>query len=52
MRIEQVWDKWMLCDEDGFYIGIDPKAPEDVKEAYEKHLAEQEEAKGKGAIAK
>lgn len=52
MRIEQVWDKWMLTDEDGFYSGIDPKAPDDVKEAYEKYLDEQKKAESDGYIAK
>ena len=31
MRIEQVWDKWMLYDDDGFVSGIRDDAPDDVK---------------------
>lgn len=52
MRTEQEWDKWMLYDEDGFYDGIDPKAPEDVKAAYMKYIAEREAAAKDGPVAK
>lgn len=52
MRTEQAWDKWMLTDEEGFYSGIDPEAPAEIKEAYNKFMAEQAAAKTKGPIAK
>ena len=53
MRTEQVWDKWMLYDDDGFVSGIDPNAPDDVKKAYQDYLADLEaETAGGGCIAK
>lgn len=52
MRIEQIWDKWMLYDDDGFCSGIRPDAPEDVKKAYKEYVAEQEAAKKSGYIMK
>lgn len=52
MRIEQVWDKWMLYDDDGFVSGIRDDAPDDVKKAYEEHLAELKAEADGGCIAK
>lgn len=52
MRTEQIFDKWLTYDEDGFVNGIDPEAPEEAKKAYESFLAEQEAEKNKGYIAK
>ena len=49
MRIEQVWDKWMMYDDNGFVSGIRDDAPDDVKKAYQEYLAEMEaEADGGG----
>lgn len=45
MRIEAIWDEWMLYDDDGFCSGIRSDAPDEVKEAYKEHLAEMEAAK-------
>lgn len=52
MRTEQIWDKWMLYDDDGFVSGIDPNAPDDVKKAYQEHLADLEAEADGGCIAK
>ena len=52
MRTEAIWDKWMQCDEDGFYDGLKPDAPDEVKEAYAKFLADQEAAMKAGPIQK
>jgi hypothetical protein len=52
MRIEEVWDKWMKYDEDGFVCGIREDAPDEVKAAYKRHLAEMEEARENGLISK
>ncbi len=52
MRIEMIWDDWMLYDDDGFCCGIRPDAPEDVKKAYQEYVAEQEAAKKSGYIQK
>ena len=41
MRIEKVWDKWMLYDDDGLCCGIRPDAPDDVKQAYNQYVSEQ-----------
>ena len=49
MRIEQIWDNWMMYDDDGFVSGIRDDAPDDVKKAYQEYLAEMEaEADGGG----
>lgn len=49
MRIEQIWDNWMMYDDDGFVSGIRDDAPDDVKKAYQEYLAELEaEADGGG----
>lgn len=52
MREEQSWDKWMQYDDDGFACGIRPDAPDEVKAAYKKHLAEVEAAKDGGYMPK
>lgn len=52
MRVEEIWDKWMTYDDDGFCSGIRPDAPDEVKAAYEKHLAELETAKVDGMMPK
>lgn len=51
-RVKEIWDDWMTYDDDGFYNGIRPDAPDEVKVAYEKHLAELEAAKVDGRIPK
>lgn len=50
MRTEAIWDKWVVYDEDGFVCGIRSDAPEDVKKAYEEHVAEM--ASGSGFLPK
>lgn len=52
MRMEAIWDKWMIYDDDGFCFGIRPDAPEDVKKAYNQHISEQETLKETGMIQK
>ena len=52
MRIEMIWDEWMLYDEDGFCCGIRPDAPADVKKAYKEYVAKQEAEKKTGSIPK
>ena len=52
MRTEAIWDKWMEYDEDEFCNVLRSDAPDDVKEAYRKHLAEQEAANEGGYMAK
>ncbi len=46
MRTEAIWDKWVVYDEDGFVCGIRPDAPDDVKKAYEDHVAEMSSGSG------
>ena len=49
MRIEQIWDKWLVYDDDGFVSGVRDDAPDDVKKTYQEYLAEMEaEADGGG----
>lgn len=52
MRTEQIFDKWLTYDEDGFANGIDPKAPEEVKKAYAEYTAEREKKAENGYIIK
>lgn len=52
MRLKEIWDDWMEYDEDGFYSGIRADAPAEVKEAYEKHVREEEAEMEKGYIAR
>lgn len=52
MRTEAIWDKWMLYDDDGFSCGIRPDAPDEVKEAYKKHISEMEAEAAKGFMPK
>lgn len=52
MRVEEIWDKWMLYDDDGFCSGIDSDAPDEVKAAYKEHLAEIKAAMGDGIVPK
>ena len=52
MRIEMVWDKWMLYDDNGFCCGIRPDAPDDVKRAYSQYVSEQEALKKSGCMPK
>ena len=52
MRIEQVWDKWMMYDDNGFVSGIRDDAPDDVKKAYQEYLAELEAEADGGCIPK
>lgn len=52
MRIEMIWDEWMIYDDDGFCCGIRPDAPKHVKKAYEEYVADQEAAKKSGCIPK
>lgn len=52
MRTEEIWDKWMEYDKDGFVCGIRHDAPDEVKAAYKKHLAEVEAAMDSGLIPK
>ncbi len=52
MRTEQIWDKWMLYDDDGFVSGIRDDAPDDVKKAYAEYVAEREAEAKSGFIAK
>lgn len=52
MRIENVWDKWVTYDDDGFVNGISPEAPEDVKKAYAEYIAELEQQAKSGCIMK
>lgn len=52
MRIENVWDKWMTYDVDGFVNGIRSDAPEDVKKAYAEYMAELEQQAKSGCVFK
>lgn len=52
MRVKEIWDDWMTYDDDGFCDGIRPDAPDEVKAAYEKYLAELEAAKVDGKVLK
>ena len=52
MRTEQIFDKWLTYDEDGFVNGIDSKAPEEAKKAYAEYKAEKEKADENGFIIK
>ena len=52
MRTEQIFDKWLTYNEDGFVNGIDPKAPEEVKKAYAEYTAEREKQAENGYIIK
>ena len=52
MRTEQIWDKWVTYDEDGFVNGIDPKAPDDVKKAYAEYKVEQKKQYENGCMNK
>lgn len=48
MREKGIWDDWVTYDEDGFVNGIREDAPDDVKRAYEKHVANMKELRKKG----
>ena len=52
MRTEQIFDKWLTYDDDGFVNGIDPKAPEEAKRAYAEYTAEREKQTENGYIIK
>lgn len=52
MRMEMIWDAWLLYDEDGFCCGIRPEAPENVKQAYNQYVSEQKALKESGRIPK
>ena len=52
MRTEQIWDKWVTYDDDGFINGIMPEAPDDVKKAYADYIAEREKQAENGCITK
>lgn len=52
MRIEMIWDAWLLYDEDGFCCGIRNDAPDDVKKAYNQYISEQEALKQSGCVPK
>lgn len=52
MRTEQIFDKWLTYDEDGFVNGIDPKAPKEAKEAYAEYTAERKKQAENGCIEK
>ena len=38
-----IFDDWTVTDEDGFVCGVREDAPEEVKRAYKKYMAEQKE---------
>lgn len=40
MLDDAIWLDWTTHDEDGFVNGIREDAPEEAKQAYQKHLAE------------
>lgn len=52
MRTEQIFDKWLTYDEDGFVNGISPEAPEEVKKAYAEYTAERNKPDENGYIIK
>ena len=43
MRIKEVWDDWVISNEDGFRCGIKNDAPEEVKKAYTDFLKKEQE---------
>ena len=51
-RKEEIWDAWVTYGEDGFVNGIRSDAPENVKEAYAKYMAEREQEAKNGFITK
>lgn len=52
MRVEEIWDKWVTYDDDGFYSGIREDAPNEVKEAYAKYVSDREAAMKAGKLTK
>ncbi len=44
MRLPEIWDDWVVYDDKGI-CGIREDAPEDVKNAFEKWLSDQENLK-------
>jgi hypothetical protein len=52
MRTEQIFDKWLTYDDDGFVNGIMPEAPDDVKKAYADYIAERKKQAENGYINK
>lgn len=51
MRLPEIWDAWAEYDDFGI-SGIREDAPEEVKEAYAKYVAEREKEAQNGLIAK
>lgn len=43
MRIKEIWDDWVVCDEDGFRCGLSESSPQEVKKAYEDFLKKENE---------
>lgn len=43
MRLPEIWDPYVIYDDDGFVCGISDNAPEDVKKAFEEYQKARED---------
>lgn len=43
LRVKEIWDDWVIYDEDGFRCGIKDDAPDKVEKVYNDFLKKEQE---------